>query len=142
MLTKADDYPIHQTPEPIAYASTDRNFYHRYFCNRYSKDGALFVAAALGVYPHLNIMDAAFCVIHKGCQIQPAHVEDPAHGAPRYARWPIEVEVIEPLEVLRVAVVDNPQGIAADVRFTARVAAIEEPRFTRRIGSHLTMEAR
>ncbi|MCZ6711093.1 MAG: hypothetical protein O7B25_12080, partial [Gammaproteobacteria bacterium] len=26
MLTKADDYPIHQTPEPIAYSGTDRNF--------------------------------------------------------------------------------------------------------------------
>ncbi len=26
MLTKADDYPVHQTPEPIAFAGTDRNF--------------------------------------------------------------------------------------------------------------------
>ena len=24
MLNKLDDYPIHQTPEPIAYAGTDR----------------------------------------------------------------------------------------------------------------------
>jgi hypothetical protein len=30
MLTRGDDYPIHQTPEPIAYAGTDRNFYDRY----------------------------------------------------------------------------------------------------------------
>ena len=31
MLSKADDYPIHQSPEPIAYAGQSRNFYDRYF---------------------------------------------------------------------------------------------------------------
>ena len=31
MLTKGDDFPLHQTPEPVAYAGTDRNFYDRYF---------------------------------------------------------------------------------------------------------------
>ena len=35
-LSKGDDYPIHQTPEPVAYAGTDRNFYDRYFFNGYS----------------------------------------------------------------------------------------------------------
>ncbi len=33
MLTRVDDYPIHQTPAPIAYAGTDRSFYDRYFFN-------------------------------------------------------------------------------------------------------------
>ena len=49
MLTKADDYPIHQTPEPIAFAGTDRNFYDRYFFNGYSRGGETFFAAALVV---------------------------------------------------------------------------------------------
>ena len=44
MLTKGDDYPIHQTPEPIAYAGSDRNFYDRYFFNGYSPDGRDFYA--------------------------------------------------------------------------------------------------
>ena len=47
MLTKADDYPIHQLPEPIAYTGTDRNFYDRYFFNGYTPDGSSFFAAAL-----------------------------------------------------------------------------------------------
>ena len=33
MLTKADDYPVHQLPEPIATSGTDRNFYDRFFFN-------------------------------------------------------------------------------------------------------------
>ena len=46
MLTKADDYPVHQTPEPIAYAGTDRNFYDRFFFNGLSADGSVFFAVA------------------------------------------------------------------------------------------------
>src|SRR2546425_1194423 len=37
MLTKFDDYAIHQTPEPIAHpASSDRNVYDRYWFNGYA----------------------------------------------------------------------------------------------------------
>jgi pyruvate dehydrogenase E1 component alpha subunit len=44
MLTKGDEYPIHQTAEPIAYSGTDRNFYDRYFFNGYKDDGSDFFA--------------------------------------------------------------------------------------------------
>jgi len=70
-LTRGDDFPIHQTAEPVAYAGTDRNFYDRYFFNGYeaSGDGDAFFAAAFGVYPHLNIADAAFCWMKDGKQV-------------------------------------------------------------------------
>ena len=57
VLTKGDEYPVHQTPEPIAYSGTDRNFYDRYFFNGYEPDGGNFFAAAFGVYPQLGIVD-------------------------------------------------------------------------------------
>ena len=50
MLSAGDEYPIHQTPEPVAYSGSDRNFYDRYFFNGYSADGSTFFAAAMGVY--------------------------------------------------------------------------------------------
>ena len=63
MLSKADDYPIHETLDPIAFSGSDRNFYDRYFFNGYGPDGENFFALALGVYPHLNLMHAAFSSI-------------------------------------------------------------------------------
>ena len=30
MLMPTDDYPLHQTVDPIAFAGTDRNFYDRF----------------------------------------------------------------------------------------------------------------
>ncbi len=140
MLTKADDYPIHQTAEPIAYAGTDRNFYDRYFFNGYLRDGGLFFAGALGVYPHLNVMDAAFCVIVDGRQHN-VHASRTLHMERLDTRvGPIEIEVIEPLSVLRLTCRDPEHGIDADVTFNARFPAIEEPRFTRRAGSMTVMD--
>lgn len=140
MLTKADDYPIHQTPEPIAYAGTDRNFYDRYFFNGYTATGDVFFAAALGVYPHLNIIDASFCVVHRGVQHN-LHASrflnmerlDTAVG-------PISVEVAEPLRMLRVRVADNDYGMRAEVTFHARTIPLEEPRFTRREGPRTLLD--
>lgn len=141
MLTKADDYPIHQTPEPIAYSGTDRNFYDRYFFNGYLPDGSVFFAAALGVYPQLNVMDASFCVVRDGRQYN-------LHASRLLAMerldtrvGPIEIEVIEPLEVLHLEVDGASHGLRADLRFSARVPAIEEPRFTRRVGTRVAMDA-
>jgi hypothetical protein len=68
MLTRGDEYPIHQTPEPIAFSGTDRNFYDRFFFCGYHPDGAGYFALAFGVYPHLNIADAHFSLVRDGVQ--------------------------------------------------------------------------
>jgi hypothetical protein len=140
MLTKGDDYPLHQTPEPIAYAGSDRNFYDRYFFNGYSADGSLFFAAALGIYPQLDIIDASFCLLIDGVQ---HNVRASRHlGGERLdlAVGPIRLEIVEPLETLRLTVAGDDIPITADIVFSVRHAPIEEPRFTRRNGSRLFMD--
>src|SRR5258708_4221774 len=67
-LTRGDDYPLHQTPEPIAISQGERNFYDRYFFNGYAAAGDRFFSLAFGIYPQLNIADAAFCVVRDGVQ--------------------------------------------------------------------------
>lgn len=141
VLTRGDDYPIHQTPEPIAYAGTDRNFYDRYFFNGYHpSEGGLFFAVAFGVYPQLNIADAAFSVTLDGVQTS-------VHAS----RWlgmermdlrvgPITIEVLEPLRRLRVRVDAPEHGLHADLVFEGRSPPIEEPRFMRRLGPRAFMD--
>lgn len=140
MLTKGDDYPIHQRSEPIAYSGTDRNFYDRYFFNGYRRDGAHFFAVAMGIYPHLNVLDASFCVIHNGIQHN-VHASR-ILGMERMDTFvgPIRVEVVEPLSVLRVLVDDADHGIKAELTFHRRAAAIEEPRFIHRNGPRTAMD--
>ena len=140
MLTRGDDYPIHQTPEPVAVAGTDRNFYDRYFFNGQTADGSLFFAAAMGIYPHLNIIDAAFSVLHAGRQssVFTSRILHSERMDTKVA--PIAVEIVEPLHQLRLAVGANDGGLSADLLFTGRAPPIEEPRFIRRIGPRTLMD--
>ena len=139
MLTSGDDYPIHQTPEPVAFAG-DRNFYDRYFFNGYSADGSVFFAAALGVYPQLDVIDAAFCLLIDGKQHNLRASRRLRSERMDLRVGPIEVRVIEPLRKLGVRVTDNDSGIVADLAFEGRHRPIEEPRFTRRNGPRLFMD--
>lgn len=139
VLTRGDDFPIHQTPEPVAFAGTDRNFYDRYFFNGYTPDGALFFAVAFGVYPHLDVSDAHLSVVvdgmqhnlHASCEI----------GMERMALQcgPLGIEVLEPLHKIRIVVAEH-DGISADLTMTGRAFPIEEPRFTHRVGTRLFMD--
>ena len=138
VLTKGDDYPLHQTPEPVAYAGTDRNFYDRYFFNGYGPDGANFFAAAFGVYPHLNVADAHFCVIRDGVQHNLHASRELGMERMDLEVGPIKIEILEPLKSLRVTVAG--EGISAEITFTGRAFPIEEPRFIHRIGPRTFMD--
>ena len=139
MITKGDEYPIHQTPEPIAFSGTDRNFYDRFFFCGYRPDGGGYFAAAFGIYPHLNVADAHFSVIRDGVQhclhasrLLNMERMDLAVG-------PVRIEVVEALKTIRL-IVDNHEGVSVDLTFKGRSAPMQEPRFTRRSGPRLFMD--
>jgi hypothetical protein len=132
VLNRLDDYPIHQAPVPLAQSGTsDPNFYDRYFFNGYTREGDLFFAAALGTYPNRRVMDAAFSVVRDGVQ----HSVHASRLAPEERTetqvGPIRVEVEDPMRVLSVELGSNELGLEAELVFTARCDAIEEPRATR-----------
>ena len=110
MLTMADDYPVHQRPEPIARPGSNRDFYDRYFFNGCAPEGQQFFALALGVYPNRNVMDASFCVIHDGIQHN-LRASRRCTGERMDVRvGPISIEVLEPLRSLRILVDDDESG--------------------------------
>ena len=135
VIIAGDDYPVHQTSHPIAYLSTtDSNFYDRYFFNGYSREGSVFFALALGVYPNLNIMDAAFSVIYEGKQyiLRASRVlgDDPMN----MQVGPLTLKILEPLKRIHLEITPNGYGIHGDLTFQARGPVLEEPHFFRREG--------
>ncbi|MBD3646373.1 MAG: hypothetical protein HUJ31_02720 [Pseudomonadales bacterium] len=139
MLTKGDDYPLHQTPEPVAYTA-NRNFYDRFFFNGYNPSGDIFFAAAMGVYPWVNVLDGAFSIVIDGVQHN-VYGSRILHMERRDTRvGHVAVDIVATLRVIRVTCNDEANGIKADVTFTARTIAHEEPRFTRDIGGEIMMD--
>ncbi|MDZ7729025.1 MAG: hypothetical protein U5Q44_12960 [Dehalococcoidia bacterium] len=121
-------------------ATSDRNFYDRYFFNGYARDGSVFFAAAMGIYPNLQVHDASFCVVVDGKQ----HILRASKrlGGDRMAMQvgPVSVEITEPLQRLRIRVGDNEAGIRADLEYQARSLPFEEPHFYRRRGPNVFMD--
>jgi len=142
MLSRFDDFAIHQTPEPIAHPATgDRNAYDRYWFNGYTSDGEIYFAVAMGLYPNRGILDCGFSVVHAGEQ----HA---FHGSRRASREPTDtqvgpfrIDILEPMRRARVSLEDNETGIACDLTFTARSACVEEGRQTIPRGPRVMMDA-
>ena len=66
-ISPLDDYPVHQTPVPVAHMATgDPNHYDRYWFNGYDVDGEWYFGVAMGVYPNRGIIDAAFSILRDG----------------------------------------------------------------------------
>lgn len=142
MLNRLDDYPIHQTPEPIAHlATTDRNAYDRSWFNGFSIDGKWYFGVAMGLYPHRGVMDCAFSVVRRdGLQ----HCFFASRRAPTERTemevGPFRIELPEPMRRTRVVLEPNDSGLACDLTFSTRTAAIEESRQTLWSGAKRTMD--
>ena len=78
-LSAMDDYPVHQASEFIAHpATSDRNFYDRYYFNMHPCDDDWFAIFGMGQYPNLGVVDA-FIDVRRGDSQHIVRV-CPAHG--------------------------------------------------------------
>lgn len=143
MLNKLDDYPIHQTPEPVAHpATSDRNVYDRTWFNGYAKDGSYYFGIGMAIYPHRGILDCAFSVVEQGGR---QHCFYGSRRAPvertEMSVGPFRIEILEPMKRVRVVLDDNKSGVSCDLTFSARTASIQEGRQTLWSGARRVMDA-
>ena len=123
-----DDYPVHQSSEFVAHpATSDRNFYDRYYFNLHGSSDELFAVFGLGQYPNLGVTDAFVDVRYGERQhIVRASTELLDRASTRVG--PIRVEVLEPLRSLRVVVEPTEHSVAMDVTWEGAMPAHQEPR--------------
>ncbi len=122
-------------------ASGDRNHYDRYAFGGYDRDGNYFFAAALGCYPNRHVIDAAFTVVRDGVQRSLFASGRIPLDRTQTRIGPISVSVMEPMRELSVRVEPNDHGIEADVTFSARTIAVEEPRSSHYVGTQLVSDS-
>ncbi len=143
MLNKLDDYPIHQTPEPVAHpATSDRNVYDRTWFNGYNADGSQYFGIGMAVYPHRGVIDCAFSTVEADGRQHAFFASGRApHERTDMAVGPFRIEIIEPLRRVRVILDDNPSGLSCDLTFSSRTSAIQEARQTLWSGTRRIMDA-
>jgi len=141
MITTLDDYPIHQTSLPVAVpATSDRNFYDRFWFNGFVGDGSLYFSVAMGFYPNRGVHDGGFSVLVDGVQ-HCLHLsgELPLDRA-QTTLGPLRIETTVPMRRHRIVVDDAARGFKADLHFEAATGAHEEARQTFVDGLHVSMD--
>ena len=123
-----DEFPVHQVPLSMAHVATsDRNAYDRCYLNAHDRTGERFLVAGLGVYPNLGVVDGFAC-FRQGDHQRTVRASD-ALGQDRLAQrvGPIRVEVIEPLQRIRLVCEADDLGLGLDLTWTGSFPVVEEP---------------
>lgn len=142
MPAPLDEFPVHQTPLSMRYvASSDRNFYDRSYFNAHDRTGEVFLVTGLGVYPNLGVTDA-YAVVRRGDRQVAIRCSD-ALGDERLEQrvGPYRIEVLEPLQRLRLVCDGDEHGIGFDLEWQASFPAVDEPHHVLRAGSRAILDA-
>jgi hypothetical protein len=137
-----DEFPVHQVPLSMRHVATsDRNAYDRSYFNAHDRTGEVFFVTGLGVYPNLGVIDA-FATVARGQRQTTVRFSD-ALGADRMLQrvGPYLIEVLEPLERVRVACEDDGHGLCFDLEWKGSFPAVEEPQHVLRQEGRVVLDA-
>jgi hypothetical protein len=137
-----DEFPLHQAPLSMRHVTTsDRNAYDRCYLNAHDRTGDLFLITGLGIYPNLGVIDA-YATLRTGDRQVAVRMSD-ALGDERLEQrvGPYRVEVVEPLERIRVVCEAAEHGLAFDLTWDGSFPAVEEPRHVWRQNGRITLDA-
>ncbi len=135
MLSRMDDYPLHQIADVIRNVGTsDRNFYDRYYFNLHGSSDELFLVMGMGQYPNLGVQDAFACV-RRGEQHHVVRASRELGDRMDTSVGPFRVEVLEGLRRVRVILEPTEHALAFDLTWEGAIPAYEEPQhFIRKYG--------
>ena len=142
MPSPLDEHPIHQGPQSMKwFLTSDRNAYDRCIMHAMSPSGEHQLAAGIGVYPHVSVIDG-FVAIRRGRRLSSVRASAEL-GDDRMVQavGPIRIEVVEPLHEVRLVCDAPDQGVQVDLTWHGAFPAIDEPRHHRRHDDLVILDA-
>jgi hypothetical protein len=142
MPVPLDEYPVHQVPLSMRHmATSDRNSYDRCYFNAHDRSGQVFLVTGMGVYPNLGVIDA-YATVRVGDTQYTVRASD-ALGDDRMIQrvGPYHIEVLEPLERIRVVCDGASRGIEFDLVWRGSFPPVEEPSHVMRQGGRIILDA-
>jgi hypothetical protein len=137
MLTPLDDVPWHQTPTTFDHVATsDPRFFDRLWFAASDRHGDCAVQFTLGVYQNMNVVDGGVVAIVDG---QQHNLRVSRQLRPHYdtACGPLRIEVVEPLQRLRLHIGDGPADMRGELEWSGILAPQEEHQHFRRLSGRV-----
>ena len=137
-----DEFPLHQVPLSLQYpATSDRNAYDRCYFNAHDRSGDVFLVTGLGYYPNLGTMNA-YATVRRGDRQHTVRISDALNEDRLNQRvGPYRIEVVDPLNVIRVVCDADDHGLGFDLTWTGSFPVVEESRHVMRQGPKVILDA-
>ena len=140
--TRPDEFPVHQVPQPIAWAGLARTATSTTgpTSTPTIAPGTSSSITGIGYYPNLGVKDAFF-LVRRADHPTAVHFSD-AIDQDRLNQHVIayRLEVSEPLRKLRIAL-DETEGIAVDLTWEGLFDVVQEQPHILRTGNRVTLDA-
>ena len=121
MVSRFDEYLVHQTEKPLAQLASDHpEWQDRFYFNIHDRNGEFVAITGLGAFPNRNMMQGYLFVVHKGQHYAYLNVRSLENDREVMKVGTLSFEVVEPLRAWRLEVADEANGIRASLEFRAR----------------------
>lgn len=127
-LHSIDEFPFHQHPAPFnMVATSDARYNDGYWFAFYGPEW--YFVSVLRLHPNVNAIDGAASVAHDGHQHAVRFSRALRPDYETLTVGPLKLEILEPMQRLRLALGENPAGIRFDVVFEAQSPPFIEDRY-------------
>ncbi|MBI2867467.1 MAG: hypothetical protein HYX97_03920, partial [Chloroflexi bacterium] len=143
MLIGLDDTLHHQLP--IAFGDvgpSDHRFYDRYLFALFANNGEVMVAATMGVYKNMNVLDGGVSIVDTAAARQ-YNVRVSRQLRPdmdSMGAGPLRCELVEPLKRHRLTLGENDYGVSFELEFEALAPPHEEAHYYHRRDGRVLMD--
>ncbi len=126
MVSRFDEYLVHQTEQPLARVASDHpEWQERFYFNIHDRNGEVAMMTGLGAYPNRNMMQGYIFAVHGGEHYSYLQVRAPANDREVMTAGSLSFSVVEPLKAWRLEVADEANGIKGSLVFRERCPLYE-----------------
>lgn len=121
MVSKIDEYLVHQTEKPLARVASDHpEWQDRFYFNIHDRKGEFAAITGLGAFPNRNIVQAYLFIVHAGQHYAYINVRPLADDREVMQAGSLSFEILEPLKSWQIEVADEANGVRGSLKFRAR----------------------
>ncbi|HEU4758912.1 MAG TPA: hypothetical protein VFT91_02910 [Dehalococcoidia bacterium] len=121
MVSRMDEYLVHQTEKPLSQVASDHpDWQDRFYFNIHDPAGEFAAITGLGAFPNRKMVQAYLFVVYKGQHYAFLNVRPLADDREVMQAGRLSYSIVEPLNAWRLEIADEANGISGSLEFRAR----------------------
>ena len=141
MVSRFDEYLVHQTEQPLALVASEHpEWQDRFYFNVHDRDGEVALMTGLGAYPNRKMMQAYIFAAHQGEHYSYLQVRPLSDDREVMQVGTLSYSVVEPLKSWRLEIADEASGIQGSLVFQERCPLYNFSPIEWQNGDHLVVK--